>query len=70
MFPHVHCCSFMGYHSRNGIKLAMSSLETAVKNKDILHYILMKERNLGLSLEKCFLGYGGQELVQLFFAFK
>lgn len=30
----------------------------------------MKERNLGLSLEKGFLGYGGQELVQLLFAFK
>lgn len=23
LFPHLHCCSFMDYHSSNGIKLAM-----------------------------------------------
>lgn len=44
----MQCCSFMGY----GIELAISLLEAAVKNKDILHYILLRERNLELSLEK------------------
>lgn len=52
LFPHMHYCSIMGYHSSNGIKSAISSLETAVKNKDILPCILIRERNLELSLEK------------------